>query len=154
MVTAKEAKKILLEQRRRNRERQKEHMRKMREQGYRRIAVLISGEAYKALEQAVKNQDKTKAELVTKAILSAFGGGKTKVSIQHNINISTNDSVPNRTFDKTSAVKRIMELHAKGSSNKKIAEQLDAEGVPTAKGGKWHRGTIGKMISRAKEEQS
>jgi hypothetical protein len=154
MVTAKEAKKILLEQRRRNRERQKEHMEKMRAQGYRRIAILISGEAYKALERAVKNQDRTKSELVTEALISAFGDDKIKISIPRGTNISTNDSVPRGTFDKTAALGRIMELHVQGSSNKEIAEQLDAEGIPTARGGKWHRGTIGKMISRAKEEQS
>jgi DNA invertase Pin-like site-specific DNA recombinase len=43
---------------------------------------------------------------------------------------------------------RIVELHEDGASNRAIAGELNAEGVPTVNGGKkWHHGTIGGLIA-------
>jgi hypothetical protein len=153
MVTAKEAKRILLEQRRRNRERQKEHMERMRAEGYRRIAVMISGEAHKVLEETAKDTEKTKAELVTNAILATYD--EKNVNIQNKNNISTNANIQRETkqklrsdYDREAALKRMIALSADGLSHRDIAERMTAEGIPTAKGGAWNRGTIGKWLKQ------
>ncbi|MBS1715341.1 MAG: recombinase family protein [Armatimonadetes bacterium] len=47
-------------------------------------------------------------------------------------------------------VRRIVELRRKGMSLASIAESLNAEGVPTVRGGgKWYASTIGKILNRA-----
>lgn len=144
MVTAKKVKKILLAQRKRNRERQKEHMEKMRAQGYRRIAVLVSGEAHKALEQAVKDQDKTKSELVTEALVTVYGNLNNKVS--------TNINVLCGTTQKTDIDKLIIQYKDEGMSYQQIADKLNAEGVPTAsEKGIWHKGTISHIMKRLRK---
>jgi len=97
MVTAQEAKKILLERRRRARERQAEYVAKMREQGFRRIAVMISGEAYQALDAAAKESDKTKSELVSDIISEALINKTSGKSVPRGTDISTNASVPRGT---------------------------------------------------------
>lgn len=43
---------------------------------------------------------------------------------------------------------RIMELHAAGRSFSSIAEQLNAEQVPTAQGGRWHGCTVSRIERR------
>jgi hypothetical protein len=39
-------------------------------------------------------------------------------------------------------------LHQQGLSYEQIARQWDTEGIPTLKGGQWHKGTIYKLIQR------
>ena len=39
-------------------------------------------------------------------------------------------------------------LHAQGLSYEQIAKRWTEEGIPTLKGGSWHRGTIAKIIQR------
>lgn len=151
MITAQEAKKILLEQRKRARERQAEHIAKMREQGYRRIAVMISGEAYKALDKAVKERAITKGDLVSDIILDALMDKGLGENVSRGINISANVNVPRGTFDKEAALNRVLELSAEGLSHQQIAERLTAEGIPTMKGGPWNRGTVGKWLKQAKD---
>jgi DNA invertase Pin-like site-specific DNA recombinase len=46
------------------------------------------------------------------------------------------------------AVDRIRELHAEGVCVAHIARTLREEGVPTARGGRWHSNTVGKVLRR------
>jgi recombinase len=41
-----------------------------------------------------------------------------------------------------------MTLHQQGFSYEQIARQWDTEGIPTLRGGRWHKGTIGKLVQR------
>jgi hypothetical protein len=41
-----------------------------------------------------------------------------------------------------------MALHQQGLSYEQIARQWDTEGIPTLKGGRWHKGTISKLVQR------
>jgi len=46
------------------------------------------------------------------------------------------------------AVRRVHELRSEGLTHRQIAEQMNAEGHPTKRGGQWHRSTIAKVLSR------
>jgi hypothetical protein len=41
---------------------------------------------------------------------------------------------------------RILTLHAAGESLNSIAAKLDAEGVPTARGGRWAAATVRRIV--------
>lgn len=43
--------------------------------------------------------------------------------------------------------RRILDMHAAGQSYNAIALQLDAEGVPTARGGKWAAATVRRVVT-------
>ena len=42
----------------------------------------------------------------------------------------------------------ILKLKAEGLSLQKICDRLEADGVASARGGKWNRGTVARMIKR------
>jgi hypothetical protein len=42
----------------------------------------------------------------------------------------------------------ILKLKAEGLSLQKICDRLEADGVASARGGKWNRGTIARMVKR------
>jgi Recombinase len=44
----------------------------------------------------------------------------------------------------------ILRFAARGESSRQIAERLNASGVPTARGGRWHSSTVAGVIRRAK----
>lgn len=44
--------------------------------------------------------------------------------------------------------KRIAAMSAAGLSRATIADTLNAEGVPTARGGVWHGSTVGRVLAR------
>jgi hypothetical protein len=46
------------------------------------------------------------------------------------------------------AAARIMELHREGLIQVDIAKRLTDEGVPTARGGRWHQSSVGHIIRR------
>jgi hypothetical protein len=150
MVDAREAKRILLDLRRKNRERQKEWKASMEAQGYRRISVMISAEASRILSEEAKRLDQSKGNVLSDII--------TNCHKQRNQYISGNtrktkaprmaEAGEGKPYDKAAAVKRITELSAQGMSHREIAEKLDAENIPSARGGKWNRGTIAKMIPK------
>lgn len=50
------------------------------------------------------------------------------------------------------AVSRARELRASGLTLQSVCDQLTAEGVPTATGGRWWPATIAKMLARAERE--
>lgn len=52
------------------------------------------------------------------------------------------------------AVSRARELRASGLTLWAVCEQLTAEGVPTATGGKWWPATVSKMLARAEREDA
>jgi len=143
MVTANEAKKILLEQRKRNQERQKKHVERMKAEGYRRIAVMLSGEAHQALENAAQKTGKTKGELVASAILETYA--ENDVNVPRGTNVSANVNVPRGTID-TDAL--IMQYRDEGLSYAAIADRLNSDGIPSARGGAWHKGTVANIVRR------
>jgi hypothetical protein len=58
---------------------------------------------------------------------------------------------PGVNGDKPAAEALAKEAHAlylQGLSYHQIAERWEQEGKPTLKGGKWHKGTVAKMIQR------
>lgn len=150
MVTAIEAKKILLDQRAKNRERQKEYQEKMRAEGYRRVALMISGEAHRFLEEEARRLEMPKGKILSDIIENALKPVNGNIGPIINQSFSNEKPAPDTSSDREAIMARIMSLSAEGFSHQQIADQLEAEGVPTAKGGKWQRRTVGKMISRAK----
>ncbi len=46
------------------------------------------------------------------------------------------------------AVRRMVELRALGMSFRRVAEALNAEGVATAHGGRWHPSTVSRIVGR------
>jgi hypothetical protein len=44
---------------------------------------------------------------------------------------------------------RILALYATGKSSHEIADELNADRVPTARGGRWHSSTVAGVIRRA-----
>ena len=43
---------------------------------------------------------------------------------------------------------RLRAMQAEGLSLQKMADRLNSEGVPSLKGGRWHKGTIGAMLAQ------
>jgi hypothetical protein len=56
-----------------------------------------------------------------------------------------------RATEKSAVILEIMKMHSEGLSLRKIAETLEAKGVPSLGGGKWASGTISKLIKKEKE---
>ena len=53
-----------------------------------------------------------------------------------------------KQMDESAIVARILELRFKGLTLAVIAERLNAEGVPTLRGGVWHSGKISKLMRK------
>lgn len=58
-----------------------------------------------------------------------------------------------KTVDISAAERRILELRAEGMSFQRIADQFNAEEVPTARGGKWYGASVGKIHRRLTADQ-
>lgn len=58
-----------------------------------------------------------------------------------------------KAVDISDAESRILELRAEGMSFQRIADQFNAEEVPTARGGKWHGASVGKIHRRLTADQ-
>lgn len=150
MVSEREAKKILLELRKRNKERQKEWKAKMEAQGYKRISVMISGEAHQMLDDEAKRLDLPKGSILNDVIINYFTNNRDNISGNIKQNIKT--KIKNREIDRQTILRRIADLKAEGLSNRAIVAQLEAEGFPTVSGrGKWSAGSVGKFIREIKE---
>lgn len=54
-----------------------------------------------------------------------------------------------KAMESDELLERLLTSRAKGVSYHELAQKLNAEGVPTAKGGKWHSATIKKIVDRA-----
>lgn len=52
------------------------------------------------------------------------------------------------------AVSRARELRASGMTLQAVCDQLTAEGIPTATGGKWWPATVSKLLNRAEREDA
>jgi Recombinase len=79
--------------------------------------------------QVLRGRVKVKANELTKANVNA---GKQRI-----------DSSTVEELAKEAQV-----LHAQGLSYERIAKRWTEAGIPTLKGGRWHKGTIAKMIQR------
>ena len=151
MVTAQEAKQILLERRRRARERQAAYMEEMRAKGYKRIAILISGEAYQLLDDAAKNSNSAKSDLLSDIIIKAF----TDKNLESVNNVSTDINIKSGKSKNISDIDTdalIMQYRKKGLSYQAIADRLTADFIPTATGKpEWSKGTISNIVKRLKK---
>lgn len=58
-----------------------------------------------------------------------------------------------KAVDISDAEGRILELRAEGMSFQRIADHFNAEEVPTARGGKWHGASVGKIHRRLTADQ-
>ena len=58
-----------------------------------------------------------------------------------------------KAVDISDAESRILELRAEGMSFQRIADHFNAEEVPTARGGKWHGASVGKIHRRLTADQ-
>ena len=58
-----------------------------------------------------------------------------------------------KAVDISAAEGRILELRAEGMSFQRIADQFNAEEVPTARGGKWYGASVGKIHRRLTADQ-
>jgi hypothetical protein len=64
----------------------------------------------------------------------------------------TERSMPAIPQPKAALLRRIRSMQAEGLSLQKIADRLNADGVPTLSGkGRWQKGTIGNLLAQAEE---
>jgi DNA invertase Pin-like site-specific DNA recombinase len=73
------------------------------------------------------------------------GRGYLGFGIPYGFNYQNGTLIPIETEQQV--IKRIFEWYLAGLSLNEISERLNAKGVPTKKGGKWKKGTIGKILS-------
>jgi hypothetical protein len=74
-----------------------------------------------------------------------------RVNVKDNKLTETNVNTGKQHSDSSTAEELAREaktLHAKGLSYEQIAKRWTEEGKPTLKGGRWHKGTVAKMIQR------
>ena len=151
MVTQREAKKILLDLRSKNRQRQREWKAKMEAQGYKRISVMISGDAHRLLNEESKRLDLPKGNVLSDMIEQQLSNINQNVSGN---SILLNKQTPKKagTYDREIVWAKISELHAQELSYQQIADRLNADGIPTATGkGPWLKGTVGNIVKKLKE---
>lgn len=152
-LTPEQAKALLVKRQEQSRARQREFSNQKRAKGYKRINAFLSPRAYAVLDRERERTGNNVGDVLS-AILEWFDEQRESVKpniVPRGTKRSANALKTDNRFDRAGAMARIMELSAEGFSHREIAERLTAEGIATAKGGAWNRGTVGKIISAAKK---
>lgn len=166
-MSPEEAKKYLEKQQKKIRERQKAYVKKQLDKGKRRINTYISSEAGEILDVEMDRTGKGTAEIISDALQFYAVHHTDKNSIVNadsNAVINTTKpvvyrrdtrresrSVFSQKYDRAQAEARIQELSNQGMGPTEIAGHLEAEGVLSPGGGKWHKGTIARIIQRLRD---
>jgi hypothetical protein len=79
--------------------------------------------------------------------------GNTPVTLPRNSQVTlhsnnTHHAAKAKTLSAEELARTAQSLHKQGLSYAQIAEQWEKEKVPTLKGGRWHKGTIGNLVQR------
>jgi hypothetical protein len=93
----------------------------------------------KGVKAKVGKDIKRKAEKDVKLVASPDVESKVEQEVKLDVKQASD-------VDKSVVIARIMELRFKGLSFAVIAKRLEEEGVPTLRGGRWHSGTIAKLL--------
>ena len=90
----------------------------------------------------------------------ATGTGRSARRSRESAPATSSPTAPSKTpetggkaVDISDAESRILELRAEGMSFQRIADHFNAEEVPTARGGKWHGASVGKIHRRLTADQ-
>jgi hypothetical protein len=163
-IAPEEAKRILVEQARRTRERQREFNARMKAEGRRRVSAYMTGEAAAALDRMKAERGLNAGDMLSSIVLWYA---------EHNQSVSANEVTPKRGGEKAdscavaptpatpkkarkrsgsggrsaAAQARIVDLLAEGQSLSEIAEALAREGVEKPRGGTdWTKSGVNQMI--------
>ncbi len=118
-----------------------------------RVEAALARNANGLTETNVKpNISKLTKTNVNKGKPSAEGPAKrTLVNVKANELTDANVNIGKQSGDSSTAEELSREaqaLHAKGLSYEQIARRWTEAGISTLKGGRWHKGTIAKMVQR------
>jgi hypothetical protein len=89
-----------------------------------------------------------KVESLTQAV-QGLVTGNTLVTLHSNNTHKVADTPrKDRALTAEELARTAQSLHKQGLSYAQIAERWEKEKVPTLKGGRWHKGTIGNLVQR------
>jgi recombinase len=110
------------------------------------IRELVREEVERALYQVPKPRVTVTKPKVTDAVTD------TKVVVTDTTAKVTDTVTDTTRLDRARTAEELanvaVALHQQGLSYEQIARRWDTEGIPTLKGGQWHKGTIHKLIQR------
>ena len=145
MVTAQEAKKKLLEIRKKSAERQKAYQEQMKAEGRKRITCWITNEAYQELEKNRKESGDNTGDIISNSL------------INNNKNVNSNGiqnvTVPRGTLDieREELIAKIEQMKSQGMTLQQVADQLNSKGIKTPSGrGQWKKHTVDNLMKRKK----
>lgn len=145
MVSAKEAKQTLERLRKRNRERQREFAEKQRKAGYKRIQCFITPGAYERLDDLRSATGKNTGDIVSEAI----EGCRREPTRPETEPQAATRPLPDDP-ERAELVERIIGMGAT-MTRAEIAEQLNANGIPTPSGrGAWTENTVNNLVRRSR----
>jgi uncharacterized glyoxalase superfamily protein PhnB len=103
------------------------------------IRELVREEVERALHQATKPGVTVTQPKVTDTVTD------TKAKVTDTVTDTTRKA---RALTAEGLANAAMSLHQQGLSYEQIARQWDTEGIPTLKGGQWHKGTVYNLVQR------
>lgn len=161
-LTPEEAQTYLLKLQEKTRKRQRNYVKRKKQEGRRRVNTFLRPEATQILQREQQQSGRSSGDILSDALLvfakyhhqDISDKPQIKRSAQPNVtaNVSRNDGgdIPSRDY--RPAEKRIVELDARGFNLTEIVNQLEAERIPTATGKlQWHRTTVSRIIKRFKK---
>jgi hypothetical protein len=152
-MTPEEAKELLLQERKKNRQRQRDYVKRKQEEGRKRINTFVSAEAGDFLEDEMRRTHRGYAEIINEALLflKRAKEGESKVA-DFSVRMPPPSSAGPHAhpgYDESAVIGRITDLAGQGMNGQEIADILSAEGLITKTGlDRWSKTVVHRWLKK------
>lgn len=147
-MTPEEAKALLIKEKKKNRQRQRDYVKRQQEEGRKRINTFVSAEAGEFLEDEMKRTRHSFAEIIDEALLF-LKRAKTRVAAPSSRPPVSASTGRYPEYNESAVTSRIAELAKQGMSGQQIANTLSSEGFITKTGlNRWSKAVVHRWLRK------